>query len=259
MREVGARMHDDQESITGDHSPIRAILFDKDGTLVDFERTWGPAVDAVLRHLASGNDALYHKLAAASGFDPSTDCFRPDSPLIGQPTSVFARPIASLLGRPADTAFLTAIDQLLCAATTRNLTPIDDPKTVLGQLAARSYRLGLITNDAEATARAHARKLGIAPLLAFIAGYDSGFGAKPDAGPVLAFAAAVGVSPAEIVVVGDTVLDVATARSAGTQAVVVLTGPAPFDRHLTKADGVIPSLAALAVWLDSGRPALREH
>jgi hypothetical protein len=28
---------------------------------------------------------------------------------------------------------------------------------------------------------------------------------------------------------------------------------------LTKADGVIPSLAALAVWLDSGQPALREH
>ena len=85
------------------------------------------------------------------------------------------------------------------------------------------------------------------------------FPPAPTVTGVLAFADAVGVSPAEIVVVGDTVPDVATARSAGTQAVVVLTGPAPFDRHLTKADGVIPSLAALAVWLDSGRPALREH
>ena len=44
--------------------PIRAILFDKDGTLVEFDRTWGPAVQAVLRHLAGGDAALYRKLSA---------------------------------------------------------------------------------------------------------------------------------------------------------------------------------------------------
>jgi len=47
--------------------PIRAILFDKDGTLVEFERTWGPAVQVVLRHLAGGDAPLYRKLSAESG------------------------------------------------------------------------------------------------------------------------------------------------------------------------------------------------
>lgn len=237
----------------------RAILFDKDGTLLDFERTWGPAVESVLRHLAHGDDNLFRMLAAATGFDAQERRFLSDSPLIGEPTSVFARPWASLLGRPADVAFLAEIDKLLCEATTRHLTPLGDPKAILGELAARGYRLGLMTNDAEATARAHAKKLGIAPLLAFVIGYDSGFGAKPEAGPVLAFAAATGVAVTEIVVVGDTALDVAAAKAAGAQAVVVLTGPAQPDPRQIAADGVMASLADLPAWLANRLPCARTH
>ncbi len=58
-----------------------------------------------------------------------------------------------------------------------HLTVVGDPKTVLPKLAGQGYRLGLITNDAEATARAHAHVLGFDHVLEFVAGYDSGFGA----------------------------------------------------------------------------------
>ena len=57
--------------------PIRAILFDKDGTLVEFDRTWGPAVQVVLRHLAGGDAALYRSfpqraaLSTAHTFGPT--------------------------------------------------------------------------------------------------------------------------------------------------------------------------------------------
>ena len=231
--------------------PIRAILFDKDGTLVDFDRTWGPAVQAVLRHLTGGDADLYRPLSAESGLVDGSH-FRPDSPLIDEPTSVFAARWATLLGRPADPAFFGEIDRLLCEATTAHLAVIDDPKAVMSELAGRGYRLGLITNDAEATARAHVRKLGLDNLLAFVAGYDSGFGVKPAPGPVLAFATAVGVPTREIVMVGDTVLDIATARKARARAVGVLTGPSSSaSLQLAKPDAVIASIAQLSAWLDS--------
>jgi phosphoglycolate phosphatase len=99
----------------------------------------------------------------------------------------------------------------------------------MSELGGRGYQLGLITNDAAGTARAHMRKLGCEHMLAFVAGYDSGYGAKPAPGAVLAFSAAVGVSPKELVLVGDTALDIATARAAGARAVVVLTGPQSSD------------------------------
>lgn len=230
--------------------PIRAVLFDKDGTLIDFDRTWGPAVESALRRLARGDDALYRELSAVSGLQDGAR-FLPGSPLIGEPTSVFASLWANLLGRPADASFLGEIDSLLCELTTASLVAIGDPKTVLAGLAGRGYRLGLITNDAEATARDHMRKLGLDRLFSFIAGYDSGFGAKPAPGPVLAFGAAVGVPTAETVVVGDTALDVATARAAGARAVMVLSGPKSLDdvQH-AKADAVIPSISQLPAWLE---------
>src|SRR4051812_17027696 len=35
--------------------PFKAILFDKDGTLIDFDGTWGPAAYEVMRALAQGD------------------------------------------------------------------------------------------------------------------------------------------------------------------------------------------------------------
>ena len=234
----------------GDVAPIRAILFDKDGTLLDFDRTWGPAVEAVLRHFAGGNAGLYRQLCAVSGLVDGAR-FLPESPLIYEPTNLFAARWAKLLGRPADAAFFAETDRLLREATTAHLAAIGDPRSVLGELAGRGYRLGLTTNDAEASARAHVQKLGLERMLAFVAGYDSGFGSKPAPGPVLAFAAAVGVSVGEIVVVGDTALDAAMARAAGARAVLVLTGPrSSDDAPRAKADAVIASIAQLAAWLE---------
>jgi phosphoglycolate phosphatase len=245
---------------------IRGVLFDKDGTLVDFDRTWAPAVDAVLRQLAKGDEDLYGKLRAASGLTgglvsgpaggpAGAAHFLPDSPLIGEPTNVFARPWAALLHQPADAAFFAKIDTLLCDATTAHLAPIGDPKSILQAVAARNYRLGLITNDAAATARAHLRKLELERVVEFVAGYDSGFGAKPAPAPVLAFAAATGVAPAQVAVVGDTMIDVATARAAGARAVLVRSGPHPPNAEQEAgADGAIASIADLAAWLECQKP-----
>ena len=236
---------------SGKLGPIRAILFDKDGTLVDFQRSWGPAAQAVMQRLASGDRAAYERLVAANRYVEAEQRLLADSPLIAEPTSVYGALWAAALGRPANAEFFAEIDQLMCDATTRHLAAIGDPKALLTALAARGYRLGMITNDAELTARAHARKLGLDKYLEFVAGYDSGFGAKPDPGPVLAFAKAVGVPASETAVVGDTVLDLAAARAAGAIAIGVLTGPTPSAVLVPYADAIHASPAEFAAWLDS--------
>lgn len=219
------------------------------GPLVDFQRTWGPAVDEVMRHLASGDRAAYERLAVVSRFVATEQRFLPDSPLIGEPTTVFGAGWAQALGRAPSAAFFAEIDRLLCDATTRYLIAIGNPKPVLHDLARRGYRIGMCTNDPEMTARAHARKLGLEGILLFIAGYDSGFGAKPEAGPVLAFAQAVGAAPTEIIVVGDTVLDLDAALAAGAVAVGVLTGPASAETLAPHADALLASYEDLPTWL----------
>jgi phosphoglycolate phosphatase len=229
--------------------PIRAILFDKDGTLVDFQRTWGPATHAVIAHLAAGDQAVYDRLAAVSGFVTGERRFVAGSPLIAGATPDYGRLWAQALGRPATADFFAEIDRLFQVTGLEHLQPIGEPAAVLGGLRRHGYRLGIITNDAEANARAQAARLGIGPLLDFIVGYDSGFGAKPSGEPVLAFARAVAAEAQEVAVVGDTVHDLVAARAAGAIAIAVPSGPIPREVLAPHADAVIDSVADLPAWL----------
>jgi phosphoglycolate phosphatase len=81
----------------------------------------------------------------------------------------------------------------------------------------------------------------------FVAGFDSGYGAKPDPGPLLAFARAVDLPPARIVMVGDSAHDMSAGRAAGMVCVAV--GGIPSAVAL--ADANLPDISALADWIDS--------
>ena len=229
---------------------IRAILFDKDGTLVDFQRTWGPATHAVLAHFAGGDRAVFEALAAVSGFVAAEQRFLLDSPIISGASPDFGRLWAQVLGRPATADFFAEIDRLYNVTGLDHLVPIGDPAGVLAGLRRRGYRLGIATNDAKAGAHAQMARLGLAQIVEFIAGYDSGFGTKPAAGPVLAFARAIDVEAHEVAVVGDSVEDLAAARAAGAIAVGVRSGPIPGELLAPHADALIDSIADLPAWLE---------
>ena len=122
---------------------------------------------------------------------------------------------------------------------------------VLTALRGRGLRLGLATNDAEAPARAHLAAHGVAHLFDSISGFDSGHGAKPGPGMLLAFAAHCGLAPARVVMVGDSRHDLMAGRAAGMRTVAVLTGIAGADQLAPLADAVLPDIAALGGWIDS--------
>ena len=99
-------------------------MFDKDGTLVDFERTWGPALHRVLQDLAGGRQAEFDRLAAESGFIESELRFLPDSIFVSHPVGVWGPLWARTLGRQYNPDFLAEVDKRLCEATTSHLQPI---------------------------------------------------------------------------------------------------------------------------------------
>jgi phosphoglycolate phosphatase len=57
---------------------LRAILFDKDGTLFDFQHSWGNWAGQVIAELAAGDADRARALADAMDFDPVTARFRRD-------------------------------------------------------------------------------------------------------------------------------------------------------------------------------------
>jgi phosphoglycolate phosphatase len=231
--------------------PVRAVLFDKDGTLVDIQATLGPATCDVLRRLSGGAADVFARLADFTRVDTVAQRLLPGCPVISESTDVYGALWARVLRQPLTVDFLRKIDAMFLEATLEHLHPIADPGEVMRSLSALGYRLGVLTNDAEANARQHLRRLGVDGLVAFVSGYDSGFGQKPDANPVLAFAARVNVAPAEVAVVGDSPHDLLSARAAGAVAVGVLSGPNGTEALSPHADVLLPSIAKLPDWLRS--------
>ncbi len=224
---------------------IAGVLFDKDGTLIDFQLTWGPAIHFVIHTLAQGDADKVRAQAECLHFDVATRRFRATSPIIGGATSHYGMAWAQALGRDDFLTLRAEIDGLAAIACMESLTPVGDPAQVLRALKARGLKLGLATNDAEASARRHLDRLNLTDWLDFVAGYDSGHGAKPAPGMVLAFAQAIGVDPAEVALVGDTLHDLDCARAAGAVAVAVLSGLATHADLAPHADCVIADIGEL--------------
>ncbi|MDI4663210.1 HAD family hydrolase [Xanthobacter autotrophicus] len=221
---------------------LSALLFDKDGTLVHFDRTWGPACGAAMRALAGDDAGALSRLQEVSHYLPAEERFLHTSPLVAGSSAHYGPLWAQALGRPATAGFLAEIDHLFAREGLACLTPIGRPQATLAHLREAGFVLGIVTNDAEDSARQQAQALGILPLLAAVHGYDSGFGSKPGPGMVTAFAERFDLAPRAIAVIGDSVHDLAAARSAGARFIAVRTGPAPIDDLLPEADLVVDSI-----------------
>ena len=234
-----------------DVSEVKAVLFDKDGTLFDFAATWVPWAEHFLLKAFEGDQDRAGAAGAAIGFDLAGRQFKRDSIAIAGTPDEVVTALAPHLPSVDPSVLLTLLNTEAAAAPQREAVPL---APLLRQLRARGLRLGVATNDAEHPARAHLTAAGVAEMFDFIAGFDSGHGGKPDTGQLLAFAAHVELPPAQIAMVGDSLHDLEAARGAGMIPVAVLTGPAEADVLAPHAEIVLSDVGQLPAWLDQRQP-----
>jgi phosphoglycolate phosphatase len=225
---------------------IAAVLFDKDGTLFDFRKTWSAWSRRVLTGLAEGDSCRAAALGVAIGYDFSTGGFMPCSPVIAAtPADLADVLLDSLEGWERD-ALIAHLN--LEAARTPQVEAVPLVPLLAG-LLARGIRLGVATNDSEAAASAHLTSAGIRGAFDFVAGYDSGFGAKPGPGMLRAFAEKVRLPCRQVAMVGDSRHDLLAGRRAGMQTIAVLSGMTPEAELVELADAILPDIGALPGWI----------
>lgn len=240
---------------------IGGVLFDKDGTLFDFHRTWGRFTEAMLDRLAPDARARA-EMARAVGYDPQARRFRGGSVIVAGTNADIAGLWAGFRPDLGAGAIRRMLDEAVLAASADPgfLFPaVEDLAGLLARLRAMGCRLGVATHDSEAGARAQLGMAGVAGAFDFIAGYDSGHGLKPGPGMPRAFARKTGLAPGRIVMVGDSRHDLEAGRSSGAAlAVAVLSGPATHDELAPHADRVLASIADLPGLIEGWEgPALR--
>lgn len=224
---------------------IDGLLFDKDGTLFDFRVSWGGWAQGFLVRIA--DDAAHAgRLGRAIGFDLATGSFAPDSPVIAATAADIAAALSAELPGIAVSDLTEQIDASAGQAPMSEAVPL---RPLLSALRSRGLRLGVATNDSEAPTRQHLASHGITDCFDFVAGYDSGHGAKPGPGMCLAFTRQLGLDPARVAMVGDSRHDLEAGRAAGMRTVAVLTGVARREDLAPHADVVLADIGAIPDWL----------
>ncbi|WP_331373524.1 HAD family hydrolase [Sinorhizobium chiapasense] len=203
---------------------IIGILFDKDGTLLDYVKSWVPVNYELARIAAKGDEELARVLLQVGGMDPDSGHVAPDSLLAAGNTVEIATGMVGA-GAPFTVEELTTLFDGLFARSADHAVPVTDLGAFFAGLHAKGYRLGVASSDNERSIRETARRFGFDGYLHYVAGYDSGHGVKPEPGMVLGFCAATGLQPHQVAVVGDNNHDMHMGRSAGVGlTVAVLTG-----------------------------------
>lgn len=224
---------------------IAGILFDKDGTLLRYDESWGPVNREAARIAAAGDPELEPQLLFSAGMDPVSGHTRADSPLAAGTAADIAASFVRA-GSPIDEQELTRLLDALFVRASEFSVPVTDLAGLFSRLKARGLKLGIASSDNEASIRQIAIRFGFIDHVDFICGYDSGHGVKPEPGMVLGFCATVGLRPDQIAMVGDNNHDMHMGKAAGVGLKVgVLTGTGTPETLSASADICLDDITVL--------------
>jgi len=204
----------------------RGIVFDKDGTLLDFKQTWLPIYRYAALEFAAGDRQLAGRLLTRHGFAAAQNRFTGGSLLAAGNNRQIAEAWAIETGKTDRVDALSRrLNEIFCELGALHATAVDKLADTLRRLKQSGYKLGVATADSRQGIVNTLQSFEVLPQFDFLAGYDSGHGLKPEAGMVLAFCNEMGFAAETVVVVGDNRHDIEMGRNAGAGLCIsVLTG-----------------------------------
>ncbi len=217
--------------------PVRAVLFDLDGTLVDS----APDLCGTL------NDMRYDRgLQPWPEFELREHCGSGARGMLG----------TGLQTQPADAAYELLRDEFLSRYEQRMLRLTQLFAAVpplIEALQSRGLPWGIVTNKAMRFARPVSEALALLPGAATLVAGDSTPHTKPHPAPLLEAARQLGVEASQCIYVGDDLRDIVAGRAAGMQTLAAhwgYVGGSGVAVTAWGADAVLSEPATLLQWLD---------
>lgn len=230
---------------------IELVVFDKDGTLIEFHPMWRGWVEDLATGLAAATGLRLHdQVFSLLGVDRDTGTISPHGLLAATPMARLRELVTQALvdeGVDPDAAASAVANAWLPPDPVALATPTADLELLLDRLAARGIRAAVATSDDRGPTERTLAALGIAARFETLACADDGHPVKPAPDPVLRIAERVGVRPDRMLVIGDAPVDMRMGRAAGVRRVVgVLTGVGDAATLGPLADLVLASVGQLA-------------
>jgi len=228
----------------------QAIIFDKDGTLIDFDAMWGGWVVFLAEQLHTVTGLVVRgPLCLAMGYDDEHSKVLATGKLAMTPMWLLRRltvEVMQSLGLNLEDAE-RAVEQAWRIPDPVILAkPFTDTRALFSRLHNMDIKIGIATTDDRAPTQAMIEAFDIEEYMTTMVCADDGIKAKPAPDMVLTICERMGVHPAKVMVVGDTTADLKMARSAGAGLVVgVLSGVSDTKDLAPFADVLIESVDEL--------------
>jgi len=217
---------------------IKLLIFDLDGTLIDSRLDLTHSVNAMLRHY--GKPALASEIIAGYVGDGAPMLVRralgdpDDEKLVAEALNFF---LAFYREHKLDNTRVYdgvkhALEALRCAG--------DGPPAAAGRRA-----MAVLSNKPVNPSRALVQALGLQEFFFQVYGGNSFHTKKPDPAGVEVLLQEVGASPLETLLIGDSDVDILTARNAGAWSCGVTYGFAPHTLESVRPDVLVDSPAEL--------------
>ena len=236
------------------------VVFDKDGTLIEFERMWGRLALAWVEELTADlgettEGDLAQEFHRSWGFDLQERQTAPQSPLAIASTAQLQTIAANVLYRhglswpEAEDRTRSVFRQVAAGLPLADLVrPAGDVAGLLGQLQEAGVRVAVVTTDHRAETEQTLRILAIDHLVDRLVCSDDGLPSKPAPDMLLSACEHLGADPARAAVVGDTMADLLMSKRAGVGLIVaVRTGPGDPALLATHASVVIDSIDDISI------------
>jgi phosphoglycolate phosphatase len=228
---------------------IDTVIFDKDGTLIDFHAMWSGWAESLAADLerATGHE-LRALLFGLLGYDAQRGQVRAGGLLS-------ATPMARLRDSTATMLMDNGLDAAQTEAALRSAWRSPDPVTLahpctdlpalLGALRASGRRVAIVTSDDRVPTEQTIAALGIADLVDACVCADDGIPTKPAPDAVLHVSRLLGGGPDRAVVIGDAPADIEMGRRAGAGLVLGVRTGVGSTVDLAAADHVLGSVQEL--------------
>ena len=219
---------------------IKSLVFDKDGVILDLIETWLPVVRGLAEYtltrapVGSAASVSRNTLLSNIGIDDDTGVIDPNG-MFARGSFFEIRAIWQELLPPGminlqeDDTYRTEVKRIVRDLGRGNAVPKGDLLTPLTQLSDAGFKLAVLTNDSEGSARQGLEEIGVAHFFDPIIGADSGYGGKPEPRGLLHCCALHDSDPSETLMIGDTGADYGAAINANVAGFVCIADD-PADR-----------------------------
>lgn len=228
---------------------IKGIMLDKDGTILDLEKTWIPVARKVCQALTQdyAPDMNQDELLRAIGIEG--DVVNPTGSMAKGTNAEIATDLIRVMWNQGvnieKKTFFAQSEQYFndFSMEVQIFPTVEDLPKLIQRLKRRGLAVGLATADTMVSARNCLQKLNVIELFDYIGADDGIIKPKPNPEIMKMFCQQCGIKPSEVAMVGDTMTDMDFGRNVKVGALIGI------EKELSEvgetADFAISSVAEL--------------